>query len=101
MSGATSFQFLHDRRHVGRGLIVTLVIDELDAFSLSSERRCRRRPDFPNARFSHNKAIFQRVDRLVQPLGEVVDDEIDCGLSVFARRRADLERPMPEARGAR
>ena len=39
----------------------------------------------------------QVADRLVQPLGQIVDDEIDRGLAVSARRRADLERVFEAA----
>ena len=41
----------------------------------------------------------QVADRLVQPLGEVVDDEVDGRLAVFACRCADLERMLEAAAG--
>ena len=41
----------------------------------------------------------QIADRLFQPLGEVVDDEVDRGLAVSAGRRADLERVLEAAPG--
>src|SRR5581483_1431776 len=93
---ADILQFLHDRRHVGRGLVVPFVKRERDALAL------RIGTNAVADRFSERTILpqqrdFQRIDRLVEPFGEIVDDEIDCGLAVFARGGADLERMLEAA----
>ncbi len=88
--GRDILQLLHDRGHIGGELIVALVVNELDTFL------ARISADAITYRLAEGAILPKQRDpqipgRLLEPIGQVVDNEIDGGLSVFARRSPDLE----------
>ena len=98
-SGLTSFSFWTIGRHVGGELVVSFVIDELDALLLGDVGADAVADRLAEGAVFPEQGDAYIADRLIQPPARSSHDEVDGHLTVFARRRADLECVLEAAAG--